>query len=127
MKIKKEVVVKTNEVKSVLVLAGHLDDSIIAVGGILRRFVTEGGHVHVFCFGNGDEAFTELRDQSAAADKFKAEAAEAHKILGVASLDCYDLPDFGVQRNRNTYRACIRAIRKYKPDIILGHYWRGYF
>jgi len=118
---------KTNKIKSVLVLAGHLDDSIIAVGGILHRFVTEGGQVHVFCFGNGDEAFTEMSAQASAADKFKAEAVAAHKSIGVTSFECYDLPDFGVQRNRDTYRACIRAIRKYKPDIILGHYWREYF
>lgn len=110
-----------------LVLAGHLDDSIIAVGGILRLFVKEGGRVHVFCFGNGDEAFTEMSAQASASDKFKAEAAEAHKILGVASFECYNLPDFGVQRNRDTYRACIGAIRKYSPDVILAHYWREYF
>ncbi|MFH1477729.1 MAG: PIG-L family deacetylase [Verrucomicrobiota bacterium] len=118
---------RANKIKSVLVLAGHSDDSIIAVGGILRRFVTDGGRVHVFCFGNGDEAFTEPSAQATAVDKFKAEAIAAHKSLGVTSYECYGLPDFGVQRNRDTYRACIRAIRKYRPDIILGHYWREYF
>lgn len=110
-----------------LVLAGHSDDSIIAVGGILRRFIKEGCRVHVFCFGNGDEAFAKISDRAQAADKFKAEAITAHKSIGVTSFECYDLPDFGVQRNRDTYRACIRAIRKYKPDIILGHYWLEYF
>lgn len=118
---------RTNQIKSVLALAGHSDDSIIAVGGILRRFIKEGCQVHVFCFGNGDEAFTEASARESAADKFKAEAVAAHKSLGAASFECYDLPDFGVQRNRDTYRACIHAIRKYKPDIILGHYWREYF
>lgn len=118
---------KMDKIKSVLVLAGHLDDAIIATGGILRRFVKEGIRVHVFCFGNGDEAFTELSAQASAAEKFKIEAVKAYKILGVTSFECYDLPDFGVQRNRDTYRACIRAIRTHKPDIILGHYWREYF
>lgn len=118
---------RTNRAKSILVLAGHLDDSIIAVGGILRRFITKGYRVHVFCLGNGDEAFTEIGEQATAVDKFKAEAVAAHQALGVASFECFDLPDFGVQRNRETYRACIRAIRKHKPDIILGHYWMEYF
>ena len=118
---------KTNKIKSVLVLAGHLDDSIIAVGGILRRFIKDGCRVNVFCFGNNDEAYTKLSEQASAVEKGKAEAVAAHKILGVASFECYGLPDFGVQRNRDTYRACIRIIRKYKPDIILGHYWLEYF
>jgi len=118
---------RKNKIKSVLVLAGHSDDSIIAVGGVLRRFVIEGCHVHVFCFGNGDEAFTKISDQSGAVDKFMREAVAAHKSLGVKFFECFGLPDFGVQRNRETYRACIRAIQKYKPDIILGHYWREYF
>ena len=118
---------KTNKVKSVLVLAGHSDDSIIAVGGILNRLIKAGARAHVFCFGNGDEAFTKLSAQASAVEKFKVEAIAAHKSLGVTSFECYNLPDFGVQRNRDTYRACIGAIRKYRPDIILAHYWREYF
>jgi LmbE family N-acetylglucosaminyl deacetylase len=118
---------KENRNKSILVLAGHSDDSIIAVGGILRGFIEEGNQVHVFCFGNGDEAFTELKGQKLAVRKDMVEATAAHKCLGVTSYECYGLPDFGVQCNLETYRACIGAIRKYKPDIILGHYWREYF
>ena len=118
---------KTNKIKSVLVLAGHADDSIIAVGGIIRRFVKAGAKVHVFCFGNNDEAYTTLSAQSSAIERGTAEAVEAHRIIGASSFECHGLPDFGVQRNRDTYHACIRAIRKYKPDVILGHYWREYF
>jgi len=110
-----------------LALVGHSDDSIIAVGGILRRFVKAGVKVHVFCFGNNDEAYTKPGGQAAAVERGKAEAVAAHNVIGAASLDCHNLPDFGVQCNRDTYRACIGAIRKYKPDIILGHYWREYF
>ena len=118
---------RTNKIKSILVLAAHSDDSIIAVGGILRRFIKAGCRVNVFCFGNGDEAFTEVNARESAVQNDKVEATAAHKSLGVASFECYGLPDFGVQRNRDTYRACIGAIRKYKPDIILAHYWREYF
>jgi len=116
----------TRKKRSVLVLAGHLDDSIIAVGGILRRFVLAGDRVHVFCFGNGDEAFTTLAARAGAVEKFTAEAVKAHRLLGV-SFECAGLPDFGVERNRETYRACIGAIRAHRPDIILGHYWAEYF
>jgi len=113
--------------KRILVLGGHLDDSVIAVGGIIRKFVDAGAQVSVVCFGNGDEAFTKRGGRKSAIRRFKAEAAAAHKILGVNDFRCLDLPDFAVQENRATYRQCIEAIRRVRPDIILGHYWTEYF
>ena len=118
---------RANKIKSVLVLAGHVDDDILAMGGILRRFIKAGVKVHTYCFGNNDEAYTKISDRATAVERGMAQAIAAHKTLGAASFECYDLPDFGVQCNRETYRACIGAIRKYKPDIILAHYWREYF
>lgn len=113
--------------KSVLVLAAHLDDSIVAVGGMIRKLVNSGNEVNVICFGNGDEAFTVPGGREAAIRKFKQEALAAHKIIGVKNFECFDVPDFGVQQNRESYRQCIESIRKYRPDIILGHYWAEYF
>lgn len=117
----------TARTKSILVLAGHLDDSVIAVGGIIGRCIAQGWQAHVYCFGNGDEAFTTRNGRKTAVNKFMAEARAAHRALGVTSFECAGLPDFGVQCNRATYHACIAAIRKRQPDIILGHYWREYF
>jgi len=113
--------------KKLLVLAAHLDDSIVAAGGIIRKFVNEGGKVSVICFGNGDEAFTTEAQRTTCVAKFKADAVKAHHILGVDDFTCFDLPDFGVQENRETYRQCIGAIRRVQPDVILGHYWLEYF
>ena len=113
--------------KSILVLGAHLDDSVVAVGGILRKFVDLGCQVSVVCFGNGDEAFTRVGEQEACKRQFMAEAVEAHKVLGITDFTCWDMPDFAVQENRETYRRCIEAIRRTKPDIILGHYWTEYF
>ncbi len=113
--------------KKILVLAGHLDDSILAVGGTLRKFVNQGCNVSVVCFGNGDEAFTTLPERDTCVAKFKTEAVNAHQVLGITDFQCHDLPDFAVQENRQTYRQCIEAIRRTQPDIILGHYWLEYF
>ena len=113
--------------KSVLVIAAHLDDSIIAIGGILSKFVKNGYKVNVVCFGNGDEAFTTQGGREEAIIKFKREGREAHEFLGITNFECFDVPDFGVQQNRDAYRQCIRSIRKYKPAIIIGHYWAEYF
>lgn len=113
--------------KSVLVLAGHLDDSIIAAGGTLRKFIEAGCRVSVVCFGNGDEAFTHIAQREHVVQQFTAEAVEAHKALGVQEFVCHNVPDFAVQENRETYRLCIGAIRRARPEIILGHYWLEYF
>lgn len=110
-----------------LVLAGHLDDSIIAVGGLIRKLVTRGCAVSVVCFGNGDEAFSNVSERERAPAAFREEAVRAHEVLGVKDFQCFDLPDFAVQENRETYRQCIGAIRRVRPDIILGHYWLEYF
>lgn len=113
--------------KRALVLGGHLDDSVIAVGGIIRKLVNSGVQVSVVCFGNGDEAFTEVGGRVRAVERFKTEAVEAHHILGVEDFQCLDVPDFAVQENRQTYRQCLEAIRRVKPDVIFGHYWAEYF
>lgn len=114
-------------VKNILVMAAHLDDSVIAAGGIIRKLADEGHCVSVICFGNGDEAFTAISEKETASKKFQAEAIKAHEILGVKNFECFDVPDFAVQQNRESYRLCIKSIRKYQPDIIFGHYWAEYF
>lgn len=112
---------------NVLVIGAHLDDSVIAVGGIIRRIVDCGGRVDVICFGNSDEDFSDPAEQSTAVQRIKAQAVDAHRILGVTDFTCFDWPDYGVREDREIYRACLGSIRKYRPDVILGHFWAEYF
>jgi len=111
----------------ILVLAGHLDDSVIAVGGLLRKCVQAGGQVDVVCFGRSDEDYAVMADKETAPARIMAQAQQAHQLLGVASFTCFNYPDYAVQENRDTYRLCIEAIRKHQPDLILAHYWAEYF
>ncbi len=113
--------------KNILVIGAHLDDSVLAAGGIIRKFSDLGCKVTVVCFGNGDEAFTRVADRESKTKQFQAEAVEAHRVLGVEDFQCFDLPDFAVQKNRETYRKCIEAVRAARPEIILGHYRAEYF
>ncbi len=112
---------------NLLVLAGHLDDSVIAVGGLIRKVVDGGGQVDVVCFGNSDEDFDDVSKRDTCVARITAQAQEAHRILGVRTFTCHNWPDYGVQENRESYRLCIEAIRRHRPDIILGHYWAEYF
>jgi LmbE family N-acetylglucosaminyl deacetylase len=113
--------------KKLLVLAGHGDDSVIAVGGIVRALVERGCRVSVVCFGNGDEAFGKIEDRDSIVEQFTAQVVAAHKVLGVDDFQCLNLPDFAIREDRETYRDCIAAIRRVEPDIILSHYWLEYF
>jgi LmbE family N-acetylglucosaminyl deacetylase len=110
-----------------LVLGAHLDDSVIALGGTLRKIVNSGGTVDVVCFGNSDEDFSDVADQATTPARITAQAREAHEILGVRAFTCFDYPDYDVKESRATYRLCIESIRKYKPDVIFAHYWAEYF
>lgn len=111
----------------ILVIGGHLDDSVIAVGGIIHKAINAGDRVDVVCFGRSDEDFADLSEKDLAPQRIKAQAEKAHEILGVHSFTCFDYPDYAVQANRETYRLCIESIRKYQPDIILSHFWAEYF
>ncbi len=110
----------------VLALCGHLDDSIIAIGGILRKIVDEGGVASVVCFGNGSEGYANLSDKDTIVERFTEESKKAHKILGIANWECLNYTDFGVSANEETYKLCIQAIRKYQPDVIFSHFWAEY-
>lgn len=114
--------------KKALVLAGHLDDSIIAVGGIIKKLTDDGVSVSVACFGSGDEATVSPSQTPEEVSKiFTKEAIKAHKVIGVTDFKCYGLGDFAVQESKENYRICIGEIRRVKPDIIFGHYWAEYF
>lgn len=111
----------------VLVIGAHLDDSVLAIGGIIRKFVNAGVRVDEVCFGNSDEDFSTLEEQPTAVERITAQAVRAHEIMGVSDFTCFNYSDFAVQENKETYRLCIESIRKYQPDIILSHYWAEYF
>jgi LmbE family N-acetylglucosaminyl deacetylase len=113
--------------KSILVLAGHDDDSVITVSATLQTLVDRECRVSIMCFGNGDEAFGRMEDRDGIVEQFTAEVTAAHKVLGVDDFQCLNLPDFAIREGREIYRDCIAAIRRVQPDIILSHYWLEYF
>ncbi len=110
-----------------LVLGAHLDDSVIALGGTLRKIVNAGGRVDVVCFGNSDEDFADVADKDTVSERITTQARQAHEILGVTTFTCFNYPDYAVQESRETYRLCIESVRKYRPDVIFAHYWAEYF
>lgn len=112
--------------KRILVLSAHPDDAVSTMGGTILNLVKRGDKVNVFAFGNGDEDYQVPGGSEDAVRRYKKNAEKAYKILG-AELECLWLPDFEDFQTRELYRECIRAIRKYQPDIVFAHYWGEYF
>jgi bacillithiol biosynthesis deacetylase BshB1 len=99
----------------VLVLAAHPDDAEISCGGTIAKHVALGHSVGIIDLTRGElgtRGTPELRAQ---------EAATAAAILKVSVRDNLGLKDGFFQNDPEHQLAVVRAIRKYKPDIVLAN------
>lgn len=99
----------------ILVLAAHPDDAEIACGGTIARHVALGHQVGIVDLTRGElgtRGTPELREQ---------EAARAADILKVSVRDNLGLRDGFFQNDPEHQLAVARAVRKYKPDIVIAN------
>jgi N-acetylglucosamine malate deacetylase 1 len=99
----------------VLVLAAHPDDAEISCGGTIAKHVALGHIVGIVDFTRGElgtRGTPELRAQ---------EAAAAAHILKVSVRDNLELKDGFFQNDPEHQLKVVRAVRKYKPDIVLAN------
>lgn len=96
-------------------LAAHPDDAEISCGGTIAKHVAMGHSVGIVDFTRGElgtRGTPELRAE---------EAAEAARILKVSVRDNLGLRDGFFQNDPEHQLAVVRAIRKYKPEIVLAN------
>jgi N-acetylglucosamine malate deacetylase 1 len=99
----------------ILVLAAHPDDVELGAGGTIAKHIAMGYSVGVIDFTRGElgtRGTPELR-----AD----EAAAAAKILGVSVRENLGLADGFFQNDPAHQMPVIRAIRKYRPAIVIAN------
>ena len=99
----------------ILVLAAHPDDAEISCGGTIAKHVSLGHKVGIVDLTRGElgtRGTPEIRAE---------EAAEGAKILGVEIRENLGLKDGFFQNDPQHQLAVIRAIRKFKPDIVLAN------
>lgn len=99
----------------VLVLAAHPDDAEIACGGTIAKHVALGYKVGIVDFTRGElgtRGTPALREQ---------EATEAAGILKVSARENLNLKDGFFQNDPEHQLAVVRAVRKYKPEIVLAN------
>jgi bacillithiol biosynthesis deacetylase BshB1 len=99
----------------ILVLAAHPDDAELGCGGTIAKHTALGDKVGIVDLTRGElgtRGTIEMRKQ---------EAGESARILGVAVRENLGLPDGFFRNDYDSQLIVIRAIRKYKPRIILAN------
>ena len=99
----------------ILVLASHPDDAELGCGGTIARHVAQGDKVGIVDFTRG-----ELGTRGTPETREK-EAQDAAKILGVDTRENLHLADGFFQNTPESQLVVIRAIRKFRPRIILAN------
>lgn len=112
--------------KKILIFCAHPDDDAIALGGTISKFANEGAEITEVVFATGNEGYSSLELKEKIVEIRKDEMERAGKVLGITNYEIFDYTDYGIPANEVTYKLAIKAIRKYRPDIIFTHYWLDY-
>jgi len=99
----------------ILALAAHPDDAELGCGGTLIKHIAAGKKAGIVDFTRG-----ELGTRGTAETRAK-ESADSAKILGLSARENLHLPDGFFVNTREHQLAVVKAIRKYKPEIVLSN------
>lgn len=113
-------------VERALIICAHPDDEVLGMGGTLKKLTNAGVEVTVLMFANGNEGYTSLEDKATIVETRRLEREVVQKILNIHHFEAHSYEDYAIPANEITYKICIEAIRKYKPNIVFTHYWQEY-
>ena len=104
----------------VLVVTPHPDDAEIGCGGTVAKWVKEGTEVFYLLCTNGDKGSDdpEMTSERLAATR-EREQQEAVTFLGVKELVMLHYPDGELEDTPQFRKEIVRAIRRFRPDIVL--------
>ena len=106
--------------KEILVILAHPDDPEFFFGASIARWIKAGHRVRYVLLTKGDKGAKDeaLTGEDVVKIRLK-EQAEAAKSLGVASVDYLDYEDGYLIPDLEMRKQVVRAIRKYKPQILV--------
>jgi len=106
----------------VLVVAAHPDDAEFGAAGTVARWVGEGAEVRYLVVTRGDKGSDDpAADPHALAALREHEQRAAAAEIGVAGVDFLDEPDGQVEPTLQLRESVTRAIRAFRPEIVMGH------
>ncbi len=101
----------------ILAFGAHPDDVELFAGGTIAKMGAFGHAAGIVDMTRG-----ELGTRGTAALR-RREAAEAARILGLAVRENLGLSDGDVRSTPQARLKVIRMLRKYRPHVVLTHYW----
>lgn len=106
----------------VLVVAAHPDDIEFGAAGTVARWVGEGADVRYLLMTRGDKGSDNPdADPTALAALREDEQRAAATEIGVAAVDFLGEPDGQVEPSLRLRERVTRAIRSYRPEIVMSH------
>ncbi|HEU5140660.1 MAG TPA: PIG-L family deacetylase [Bacillales bacterium] len=104
-------------VQRVLVLAPHMDDETIGLGGTIRKHADAGAEVHCAFVTDGSGSVSSL-DKKTLTEARRAEISKVKDILGISAIHYMDLPDGGVQSHPDSQRKLLELLHSVRPELI---------
>src|SRR5687768_7658053 len=106
----------------VLVVAAHPDDIEFGAAGTVARWVGEGATVRYLLVTRGDKGSDDpSADMAALARVREDEQRAAAAELGVEGVDFLDEPDGQVEPSLALRERITRAIRAFRPEVVMTH------
>ncbi|HYM00558.1 MAG TPA: bacillithiol biosynthesis deacetylase BshB1 [Blastocatellia bacterium] len=101
----------------VLAVGAHPDDVELGCGGTIAKLIALGYKVGILDMTRGEggtRGTPEIRAK---------EAGAAAEVFGLTIRDNLEQPDSHIWLTDESRTAMVRKIRKYRPRVILAHYW----
>lgn len=106
--------------QTILAILAHPDDPEFFCGATLARWTSMGHHVHYVLFTRGDKGVRDqIMDPEELASMREKEQRCAADALGVEQLEFLKYCDGCLIPTLESRQDAARAIRKYRPDIVL--------
>ena len=99
----------------ILVFAAHPDDAELCCSGTIASHIDQGKQVGIIELTKGElgtRGTPEIREK---------EAAESARILGISVRENLEMTDGFIDLSRVNILKAVKAIRKYRPEIILAN------
>jgi LmbE family N-acetylglucosaminyl deacetylase len=112
----------------VLAVGAHPDDIEFGAGATLARWAAAGSEVTLLILTDGSKGTWDPdADLVALVERRRAEQWDAAKALGAVQVEFLDLVDGELEAGRAEQAALCEAIRRVRPDTLLGHDpWKHY-
>lgn len=109
----------------VMMIGAHPDDVEFRAAGTAIRFLEAGADVRFLILCNGSKGHHVL-SPAETVKRRAGEAAAVKEVLGINAYDIWDIEDCELEATMENRRRLIRDIRRFAPDIIIGHRTNDY-